>query len=83
MSLLHHSAHFDAVGQSHAEGVETGGKAAEVEEQCNRDLEAFKNLHDKLTPENKERLANSGIEMHSEGDMKSVMGLMGLMTLMQ
>ena len=59
------------------------GKAAEVEEQCNRDLEAFKNLHDKLTPENKERLANSGIEMHSEGDMKSVMGLMGLMTLMQ
>ena len=59
------------------------GKAAEVEEECNRDLEAFKNLHDKLTPENKERLANSGIEMHSEGDMKSVMGLMGLMTLMQ
>ena len=59
------------------------GKSAEVEEQCNRDLEAFKNLHDKLTPENKERLANSGIEMHSEGDMKSVMGLMGLMTLMQ
>lgn len=59
------------------------GKAAEVEEECNRDLEAFKNLHDKLTPENKERLANSGIEMHSEGDMKSVMGLMSLMTLMQ
>lgn len=59
------------------------GKAAEVEEQCNRDLEAFKSLHDKLTPENKERLANSGIEMHSESDMKSVMGLMGLMTLMQ
>lgn len=59
------------------------GKAAEVEEECNRDLEAFKNLHDKLTPENKERLANSGIEMHSEGDMKSVMGLMALMTLTQ
>ena len=31
MSLLHHSAHFDAVGQSHAESVETGGETTEVD----------------------------------------------------
>ena len=59
-------------------GTDTLGTKAEM-----KNINSFKNLHDKLTPENKERLANSGIEMHSEGDMKSVMGLMGLMTLMQ
>ena len=59
------------------------GKAAEVEEQCNRELAAFEKLHESLSPENKERLANSGIEIHSESDMKGVMGLMGLMSLMQ
>jgi len=59
------------------------GKAAEVEEQCNRDLEKFQNAYDKLSPENKERLANSGVEIHSDGDMKSVMGLMGMMALFQ
>lgn len=58
-------------------------KAAEIEERCNRAAEAFKNLHDRLSPENKERLANSGVEIHSEGDMHAVMGLMGLMSLMQ
>ena len=58
-------------------------KAAEVEEQCNKELAAFEKLHESLTPENKERLANSGIEINSEGDMHAVMGLMGLMNLMQ
>jgi hypothetical protein len=58
-------------------------KAAEIEEQCNKELAAFEKLHESLTPENKERLANSGIEINSEGDMHAVMGLMGLMNLMQ
>lgn len=58
-------------------------KAAEEEQKAEEQFEAFKKLHDGLTPENKERLANSGIEMHSESDMRSVMGLMGLMSLMQ
>ena len=59
------------------------GKAAEEEQKAEKQFEAFKNLHESLSPENKERLANSGIEMHSEGDVKAVMGLMGLMSLMQ
>lgn len=59
------------------------GKAAEVEEECNKQLEAFEKLHASLTPENKERLAKSGLEIHSEADMKGVMGLMALMNIMQ
>lgn len=59
------------------------GKAAEVEEECNKQLEAFERLHSSLSDENKERLANSGIEIHSESDVKGVMGLMALMSLMQ
>lgn len=59
------------------------GKAAQVEEECNKQLEAFERLHSSLSDENKERLANSGIEIHSEGDAKAVMGLMALMSLMQ
>ena len=58
-------------------------KAAEEEKAAEEQFEAFKKLHDSLSPENKERLANSGIEMHSESDVRSVMGLMGLMSLMQ
>ena len=58
-------------------------KAAEIEEQCDKELAAFEKLHESLTPENKERLANSGIEINSEGDMHAVMGLMGLMNLTQ
>lgn len=58
-------------------------KAAEEEKKAEEQFEAFKKLHESLTPENKERLANSGIEINSEGDMHAVMGLMGLMNLMQ
>ena len=57
-------------------------KAAEEEQKAEEQFEAFKNLHESLSDENKERLANSGIEMHSEEDMRGVMGLMALMTLM-
>lgn len=58
-------------------------KAKEIEERCNRQVEAFKKLHERLNPENKERLANSGIEIRSEEDANGVMGLMGLMALTQ
>ena len=58
-------------------------KAAEEEKKAGEQFEAFKKLHDGLSDENKERLANSGIEMHSESDVKGVMGLMALMSLMQ
>ena len=58
-------------------------KAAEEEQKAEEQFEAFKKLHDGLTPENKERLANSGIEMHSESDVRGVMGLMAFMSLMQ
>ncbi len=43
----------------------------------------FKRLHDGLTDENKARLANSGIIIQDEAGARAVMGLMGLMTLMQ
>lgn len=59
------------------------GKAAEEEQKAEEQFQAFKKLHEGLSDENKERLANSGIEMHSESDMKGVMGLMALMSLMQ
>ena len=58
-------------------------KAAEEEQKAEEEFQAFKNLHDSLSDENKERLANSGIEMHSESDMRGVMGLMALMSIMQ
>ena len=58
-------------------------KAAEEEQKAEEQFEAFKTLHEGLSEENKERLANSGIEMHSEADVKGVMGLMALMTLMK
>lgn len=64
------------------EQIIIGGKKKE-EERADAMFNSFKKLHDGLTPENKERLANSGIEIHSEDDARAVMGLMGLMTLMQ
>lgn len=59
------------------------GKAAEEEKKAEEQFEAFKALHESLSPENKERLANSGIEIHSEEDAHAVMGLMALMNLMK
>lgn len=59
------------------------GKAAAEEKRAEEQFEAFKKLHDGLTPENKERLANSGIVMNSESDVRGVMGLMALMSIMQ
>ena len=58
-------------------------KAAEEHEKAEAFVKSFEALHSSLTPENKERLANSGIEIHSEGDAKGVMGLMALMSIMQ
>ena len=59
------------------------GKAAEDKKKAEEQFEAFKSLHESLSDENKERLAKSDIEMHSETDVKGVMGLMALMSLMQ
>ncbi len=59
------------------------GKAAEEEQKAEEQFQAFKKLHEGLSDDNKERLANSGIEMHSEEDVRGVMGLMALMSLMQ
>lgn len=59
------------------------GKAAAEEKQAEEQFEAFKSLHESLSDENKERLANSGIVMNSEDDVRGVMGLMALMNLMQ
>lgn len=59
------------------------GKAAEEERRCEEQLAKFKALHDGLSEENKERLANSGIEINSEERAQGVMGLMALMSLMQ
>lgn len=59
------------------------GKAAEEERKAEEMVESFQKLHEGLSEENKERLANSGIEINSESDAKAVMGLMALMSLMQ
>ncbi len=59
------------------------GKAAEEEKRAEDMFNSFKTLHDGLSDENKERLANSGIEIHSESDARGVMGLMALMSLTQ
>lgn len=46
-------------------------------------VQSFKSLHDSLSVENKKHLAESGIVMHDESDVRAVMGLMGLMKLME
>lgn len=58
------------------------GEAAKEEEKANALFDSFKRLHDGLSDENKKRLQNLP-PMQSEGDARAVMGLMGLMTLMQ
>ena len=59
------------------------GKAAEEEKQAEEMVKSFEALHSALSAENKERLANSDIEIHSEEDAHAVMGLMALMNLMK
>lgn len=59
------------------------GKAAEEEKKADEMVKSFEALHSSLSDENKERLANSGIEIHSEEDARGVMGLMALMKIMQ
>ena len=58
-------------------------KAVEEEQKAEEMVGKFEELHSSLSAENKARLANSGIEIHSEEDVKSVMGLMALMKIMQ
>jgi len=58
-------------------------KAAEEEQKAEDMVKSFETLHSALSNEDKERLANSGIEIHSEEDAKAVMGLMALMNLMK
>ena len=57
-------------------------KAAEEEKQAEDMFNSFKGLYDGLNEENKERLANSGIEVTPK-TYSGVMSLMGLMKLMQ
>lgn len=58
-------------------------KAAEEHEKAEAFLGAFTKMYEGLSPENKETLAKSDIEINTEEDAKAVMGLMGLMTLTQ
>ena len=58
-------------------------KAAEEEKRAEDMFNSFKTLHDGLSDENKERLANSGIEITDAAQAKGVMGLMALMRIMQ
>ena len=58
-------------------------KAAEEEKQAEDMFNSFKGLYDGLNEENKERLANSGIEITNTAQAKGVMGLMALMQIMQ
>ena len=71
------------VDQPELTAVLIEGTARKERERCDQQLADFKRLHDGLSQENKDRLANSGIVMHDESDVRAVMGLMGLMTLMQ
>ena len=71
------------VDQPELTAVLIEGTARKERERCDQQLADFKRLHDGLSQENKDRLANSGIVVHDESDVRAVMGLMGLMTLMQ
>ena len=58
-------------------------KAAEEEKKAEDMFNSFKKVYDGLSDENKEHLANSGIEMRTKSDVCGVMNLMGLMSLIQ
>ena len=59
------------------------GEAVAEHEKAEAMYNDFKTLHDGLSEENKNRLANSGIVMQNEGDVRAVMGFMALLSLMQ
>lgn len=58
-------------------------KAAEEHEKAEAFIKSFETAYNALSTENKEMLANSGIEVHTEEQAKAVAGLVGLMNLMQ
>ena len=58
-------------------------KAAEEHEKAEAFIKSFETAYNALSAENKERLANSGIQVHTEEQAKAVAGLVGLMNLMQ
>jgi hypothetical protein len=71
----------EVVAEIYAQIIE--GKAVEEHEKAEAMFKSFEALHSALSDENKERLAESDIEIRSEDDAKAVMGLMALMSLTQ
>lgn len=65
----------------HAQLIER--KAAEEHEKAEAFVGAFSGLYNGLTDENKRKLAESDIQINTEGDAKAVMGLMALMKMTQ
>ena len=59
------------------------GKAVEEQEKAEQFIEKFGKLYETLTPENKESLAKSGIEINTEEDAKSAMAIMQFMHILQ
>ena len=64
-----------------AKAVLIDGKAEEEYNKAERDIKAFEQMYNGLDDKGKKALAESGIEMRCEEDVKSVMGLMALMSL--
>lgn len=55
----------------------------EEHEKAEAFVAAFSRLHSSLSDDNKKRLENSGIEIHTEADASAVMGLMACMAIAQ
>lgn len=53
------------------------------EERCNAFIEGFKAIHDKLTDENKERLANVVGTIETEEQAQAAKGIAAMMAIMQ
>lgn len=56
--------------------------AQDEHEKCEKELEAFTNLYNKTSDTFKEKIANSGIIMNNDSDVRAVKGLMLLDILM-
>lgn len=56
--------------------------AQDEHEKCEKEVQAFKALYDKTSQDFKDRIANSGIIMQNDDDVKAVKGLMLLDVLM-